>query len=37
MPGGAVVRQVVDLLSLTRQTFRSKQIERARELLETLL
>ena len=33
----AVVRQVVDLLSLTRQTFRSKQIERARELLETLL
>lgn len=31
------IREVIDLLAATRHTFRSKQIERARELLEQLL
>jgi hypothetical protein len=31
------VREVIDLLAQTRNTFRSKQIERARKLLEELL
>jgi hypothetical protein len=32
-----VIREVVDLLSQSRHTFKSKQIERARQLLESLL
>lgn len=32
-----VIREVSDLLSQTRHTFRSKQIERARKLLESVL
>jgi len=32
-----VVREVIDLLAQSRSTFRSKQIERARRLLENLL
>lgn len=31
------IREVIDLLDQTRHTFRSKQIERARELLEDLI
>jgi len=31
------ILQVIDLLSATRDTFRSKQVERARKILEELL
>lgn len=33
----AAVREVVDLLNQTRDTFRSRQLQRARQILETLL
>ena len=36
-PWQDVVREVIDILSQTRHTFRSKQIERARKLLTTLV
>jgi hypothetical protein len=31
------IREVIDLLAQTRNTFRSKQVERARKILEELL
>ena len=34
---GRVIREVIDLLSQSRHAFRSKQVERARKLLEELL
>jgi hypothetical protein len=36
-PEHGVLREVIDLLSQTQHTFRSRQIQRARERLETLL
>jgi hypothetical protein len=32
-----VIREVIQMLGASRRTFRSHQIERAREMLETLL
>lgn len=36
-PAERVIAEVIDLLSASRHTFKSKQIERARHLLEELL